>query len=187
MGSGIVCPDVGATLRARSCSGRSDCPSTHERFSEAVLGRPAGEYCEWIAKHDTWGGGIELAILAEHFAVELAAFDVQTKRVDVFGQGSGYATRVYLLYDGLHYDLIVRQLVEGASQRPEAAPLRSSPPAAVAQHAWAATCRAALPVPRTAATASWGVTHGPTRDTIRSVCAQKCSDIPPWCAVARPS
>ena len=85
-------------------------------YSEAMLGRPPSEYCKWIQDSDQWGGGIEIAILAKHFASEIAAFDIQTCRCDVFGQGLGYTTRAYLLYDGVHYDLIVKQLFDGAPQ-----------------------------------------------------------------------
>ena len=70
----------------------------------------------WIQEPSNWGGGIEVAILAEHFQSEIAAFDVQTQRVDVFGQGKGRSTRAYLLYDGVHYDLIVKQLFDGAPE-----------------------------------------------------------------------
>jgi ubiquitin thioesterase OTU1 len=79
-----------------------------ERFSEAVLGRPPHEYAQWIRNKEHWGGGIELAILAEHYQTELAAFDCQSLRVDCFGQGCGYGQRVLLIYDGIHYDLLVR-------------------------------------------------------------------------------
>lgn len=85
-------------------------------YSEAMLGRPPEEYVRWIQEPSNWGGGIEVAILAEHFQSEIAAFDVQTQRVDVFGQGKGRSTRAYLLYDGVHYDLIVKQLFDGAPE-----------------------------------------------------------------------
>mmetsp|Transcript_24102 Transcript_24102/g.61600 ORF Transcript_24102/g.61600 Transcript_24102/m.61600 type:complete len:142 (-) Transcript_24102:541-966(-) len=58
----------------------------------------------------------QLAILSAHFGMEIAAFDIQTQRVDVFGQGSGHPTRVMLLYDGVHYDLIVKTLFDGAPE-----------------------------------------------------------------------
>lgn len=41
-----------------------------------------------------------------HFAREIAAYDIQTKRCDVYGQGEGYRERVMLIYDGLHYDAL---------------------------------------------------------------------------------
>lgn len=47
-----------------------------------------------------WGGAIELAILAGHLGREIAAFDIQTTRVDIYGQGAGYAERLMVIYDG---------------------------------------------------------------------------------------
>ena len=87
-----------------------------DEYSEAVLGKPPAEYVKWIRDSAHWGGGIEIAVLARHFGMEIAAFDIQTQRVDVFGQGCGYTSRAYLLYDGIHYDLIVRQLFPGAPE-----------------------------------------------------------------------
>ena len=39
-----------------------------------------------------------------HYAREIAAYDIQTKRCDVYGHERGYSERGMLLYDGLHYD-----------------------------------------------------------------------------------
>lgn len=52
-------------------------------------------------------GGIELAILAAHFEAEIAAVDIQTTNILLFGQGNGYKQRAYLLYNGIHYDALV--------------------------------------------------------------------------------
>lgn len=35
-------------------------------------------------------------------------------RADIFGQGRGYTQRALLLYDGIHYDILVRTLFSGA-------------------------------------------------------------------------
>ncbi len=72
-----------------------------ERWCEATLGQPAESYARWITNAEHWGGGIELAVLAEHYATELVSMDVQTKRCDYFGQGNGYTQRVFLVYDGI--------------------------------------------------------------------------------------
>lgn len=40
------------------------------------------------------------------FGREIAAYDIQTKRCDVYGQDGGHAERVMLIYDGLHYDAL---------------------------------------------------------------------------------
>ena len=53
-----------------------------------TLTRPPHEYMRWIRDPEHWGGGIELAVLAEHYSTELGAVDCQTQRVDLFGQAS---------------------------------------------------------------------------------------------------
>ena len=40
-------------------------------YNEAVLEQSHDAYCEWIKKDSSWGGGIELGILAEFFDVEV--------------------------------------------------------------------------------------------------------------------
>ena len=76
-------------------------------YNDGFLGKPNAEYCRWILESNHWGGAVELSILAKHFKREIAAYDIQTKRCDVYGQGEGYPERVMLLYDGLHYDAMV--------------------------------------------------------------------------------
>ena len=75
-------------------------------WNAATLGKPVGEYQAWIRKPTSWGGGIELALMASHFQVEIAVMDAQTTRMDLFGTGSGYDSRIYVLYTGIHYDAL---------------------------------------------------------------------------------
>jgi ubiquitin thioesterase OTU1 len=75
-------------------------------YNEAVLGKDPHEYATWIKDPRRWGGAIELSILSKYFKKEIAAFDIQTKRVDIYGQGEDYSDRVMLVYDGLHYDAL---------------------------------------------------------------------------------
>ena len=74
-------------------------------YSEAILGKSPAEYVKWIQSSNSWGGGIELAIFANHFSVEIASIDILTRRMDLFGSGS--PQRVYILYSGIHYDALV--------------------------------------------------------------------------------
>ncbi|KAG2426130.1 hypothetical protein HYH02_014845 [Chlamydomonas schloesseri] len=85
-------------------------------FNEGFLGKPLDGYCDWIQQSDKWGGAIELFILAQHYRREIAAFDIRTKRCDVYGQDKGYADRVLLIYDGLHYDALAVAAFEGAPE-----------------------------------------------------------------------
>ncbi|CAI5537543.1 unnamed protein product [Closterium sp. Naga37s-1] len=105
--------DKGAQLRqviARVVAG------DEQRFTEAVLDKPNAAYCQWIARADSWGGGIELAILSDHFAKKIAAFDIQTKRCDVYGQDKPYSETIMLIYDGIHYDALALSPCEGAPE-----------------------------------------------------------------------
>ncbi|KAJ1732823.1 ubiquitin-specific protease otu1 [Coemansia biformis] len=76
-----------------------------DTYSEAVLEKPVREYCEWITKPSSWGGGIEMAIISEMFHIEICSIDTRTRRTDRFGEGR-YCRRVYLLYTGSHYDYV---------------------------------------------------------------------------------
>ncbi|KAJ3205338.1 ubiquitin-specific protease otu1 [Clydaea vesicula] len=74
-------------------------------FNELVLGQPILKYCDWIKKETSWGGAIELKIFSEYFQTEINSIDVQTLRVDKFGEGK-FGQRVFILYSGIHYDAI---------------------------------------------------------------------------------
>lgn len=73
-------------------------------FTAAVLEKEPPDYATWVRRPTSWGGAIELSILAAWAGVELAAGDIATRRVDTYGSGRGYARVGFLLYDGLHYD-----------------------------------------------------------------------------------
>ena len=55
----------------------------------------------WIQQADKWGGAIELSILSQHYGREIAAYDIQTKRCDLYGQDAGTAS-LYPLHDCHH-------------------------------------------------------------------------------------
>ncbi|GMN51586.1 hypothetical protein TIFTF001_020744 [Ficus carica] len=59
---------------------------------------------------------IELSILAEYYGREIAAYDIQTTRCDLYGQGNKYSERVMLIYDGLHYDALAISPFEEAPE-----------------------------------------------------------------------
>ena len=76
-------------------------------FDAAFLGKPPSEYTEWISRPNSWGGQVELYILSKHYGVEIAAYDIQTERCDVYGEDQGHPDRIMVIYDGLHYDALV--------------------------------------------------------------------------------
>ena len=65
------------------------------------------EYIESIQNPSTWGGAIELKLFSEMFQIEIASIDVQSNRVDIFGQDTNYPQRIFVVYNGVHYDPLV--------------------------------------------------------------------------------
>ncbi|KAF9672992.1 hypothetical protein SADUNF_Sadunf11G0102000 [Salix dunnii] len=90
--------------------------SDPEKYNEVFLGKPNDEYCNWICDSEKWGGAIELSILADYYGREIAAYDIQTMRCDLYGQDRRYSERVMLIYDGLHYDALAMSPFEGAPE-----------------------------------------------------------------------
>jgi ubiquitin thioesterase OTU1 len=85
-------------------------------YTTAVLGQNRADYARWIRESDKWGGAIELSIFSEIYGVEIASFDVQTGRMDLFGEGRGFPNRVYLQYTGIHYEAFAQSPKPSASQ-----------------------------------------------------------------------
>lgn len=79
--------------------------------------RPRDEYIRTILSPNSWGGAIELTILAAHYGTEIASIDVETGRIDRFTGSSSSndgdadagasESRVLLIYSGIHYDAAV--------------------------------------------------------------------------------
>ncbi|CAK7338494.1 unnamed protein product, partial [Dovyalis caffra] len=90
--------------------------SNPEKYNEAFLGKPNSEYCTWILDSEKWGGAIELSILADYYGREIAAYDIQTSRCDLYGQERKYSERAMLIYDGLHYDALAMSPFEDAPE-----------------------------------------------------------------------
>jgi len=83
-------------------------------YNEALLGKPNAEYCQWILKGESWGGAIEVSILSKYYAVEIDVVDTQSGRIDRFGEDVEYPKRIFLLYDGIHYDPLVMEPLDGS-------------------------------------------------------------------------
>ena len=83
-------------------------------FSDMWLSLPSmppTKYIETISKPSSWGGAIELAILAAHYGTEIASIDVETGRIDHFTppdheslKTSMITNRCIVIYSGIHYD-----------------------------------------------------------------------------------
>lgn len=79
--------------------------SNPHKFDEVVLGRPISEYCKWIEKSESWGGAIELGILAEFLGVRINCFDVELGNRMVFQDETSKPDKfIVVVYSGIHYD-----------------------------------------------------------------------------------
>ncbi|KAK3630808.1 ubiquitin-specific protease otu1 [Elasticomyces elasticus] len=83
-----------------------------ELYTEGMLEKPPSDYCQWIQREDSWGGGIELSILSQHFDIEICSLNVQDLRVDRFNEGR--RTRCIVVYSGIHYDVCAVSPFAGA-------------------------------------------------------------------------
>jgi ubiquitin thioesterase OTU1 len=72
-----------------------------------ILSRPRDDYIATILKPTSWGGAIELTILAKYYGTEICSIDVETGRFDHFSPLDAERTtgnRCILIYSGIHYD-----------------------------------------------------------------------------------
>lgn len=107
LSNGDLNPEKSAELRrviTRVVSGNP------EKYNTAFLGMTNKDYCAWISQADHWGGAIELSILSEHFGMEIVAVDTVSLAMHRFGENCNYTNRIFLIYDGIHYDPLVVEL-----------------------------------------------------------------------------
>jgi ubiquitin thioesterase OTU1 len=93
----------GGELRAHCIREIRDNPG---RFTPAMLGAPVDAYCRFLGDPNHWGGYIEMDILSRRFGVEIAVLHIEGCRI-VPVNSCDAAKRLYLLYDGIHYDAVV--------------------------------------------------------------------------------
>lgn len=82
-------------------------------YCRAFLGKDNYVYCEWILKPDSWGGAIELSILSKYYGIEIAVVDSINGVLRRFGEDQHYAKRVFLIFDGIHYDPLYYEPLDG--------------------------------------------------------------------------
>lgn len=80
-------------------------------FTELVLGKPQDDYAAWIQSNTSWGGAVEVKIFSNLFRVEIHAVDIMTGRIDKYN-GGNYSQKIFLLYDGIHYDPLYWEFAE---------------------------------------------------------------------------
>lgn len=57
-------------------------------YDEAILGKKPFEYAKWLLKSDSWGGAIELDVLAKIFKIQICAIDISCVHPYFFGTSS---------------------------------------------------------------------------------------------------
>ncbi|XP_023174106.2 ubiquitin thioesterase OTU1 [Drosophila hydei] len=86
-----------------------------QQYNDAVLGKSNAEYCAWIQKADSWGGAIEVSILSNYYGIEIDVVDIQNAIINRFGEDKNFGLRVFLLFDGIHYDPLYMEISQSAS------------------------------------------------------------------------
>ena len=86
-------------------------------ISNDILGMEKDEYIKKISEQTTWGGAIELKLFSDIYQIEIASLDVQSGRIDIFGETNDYDRRIYILYNGIHYDPLVMNTNENADTK----------------------------------------------------------------------
>lgn len=113
-----VCALIGYPNRSPGTLRQIVAETIHSRpdlYTAAVLDKSVEDYTAWIQSDNAWGGAIELALLADYYKIQFAAFDVNTMRLDRYAQQSNYPTIAFLIYDGIHYNYIALSIGEGSS------------------------------------------------------------------------
>lgn len=77
------------------------------KFDSNLLDQPKPQYIDFIQDIKNWGGALEVKMFSEIFHIQIVCIDVKTNRADIYGEDKNYDKRIYLLYNGIHYDPLV--------------------------------------------------------------------------------
>ncbi len=83
-------------------------------FDANLLDQPKEQYIDFIQDTKNWGGALEVKMFSEIFRKQIVCIDVKTNRADIYGEDKKYDQRIYLLYNGVHYDPLVMNFDIGA-------------------------------------------------------------------------
>ncbi|CUM62498.1 uncharacterized protein PRCAT00000048001 [Priceomyces carsonii] len=76
-------------------------------YNEIVLGKSPEEYSTWIEKKNSWGGAIELGILASELNIRIDCLDIELGNIIKFENENNEPNMfIILIYSGIHYDLL---------------------------------------------------------------------------------
>lgn len=74
-------------------------------YSDAVLDRPNHEYAKWILKKESWGGGIEIAIISKKLGIAIYVLDIDAQQFEKFNEDQ-FDPFIVIMFNGVHYDAI---------------------------------------------------------------------------------
>eukprot|EP00752_Nemacystus_decipiens_P008647 g7721.t1 len=104
---------VGAELRRMITEAVREKPM---EYNEGILGKQPEEYCRWISDPKSWGGEIELSILSQKLVVMITVVDIQTNNAYSYGEENRFDRRVFIIYDGIHYDALAEAASDSAPE-----------------------------------------------------------------------
>ena len=89
--------------------------SKPQKYNAEELGKDPQKYVEWLTSGSSaWGGIPELKALCEIYDIEVGVVVTQDVEILLFGHGEGRKERIYVLFDGTHYNLCVHEWIEGS-------------------------------------------------------------------------
>eukprot|EP00747_Dinoflagellata_sp_TGD_P212634 gnl/TRDRNA2_/TRDRNA2_85711_c0_seq1.p1 gnl/TRDRNA2_/TRDRNA2_85711_c0~~gnl/TRDRNA2_/TRDRNA2_85711_c0_seq1.p1 ORF type:complete len:324 (+),score=81.49 gnl/TRDRNA2_/TRDRNA2_85711_c0_seq1:67-1038(+) len=103
-----------AELRALVAERIAADPERWDPVTLAESEKTSLEYADWIKRSESWGGSIELMVLSESLGVQFSAVCIRSMRVDHYPHEGPYKHRVFVLYDGIHYDAVVGRSAQSA-------------------------------------------------------------------------
>ena len=77
-----------------------------------LIDRPQEEYLQLLLTPSYWGGELEIFILSKYFKKRIFVISLDTLDYKAYGDESYYKV-IYLLYTGSHFNLIVRNFLDG--------------------------------------------------------------------------
>ena len=79
----------------------------NKKYNEAILGKSNLDYANDILSPYSWGGEIELSILADYYKIEIVTLSAKDYKIKlIYGANKQYKERIYIIYDGTHYDAL---------------------------------------------------------------------------------
>ena len=79
-----------------------------EKYDVVRLEKEPEDYCNWLMQETSWGGEIEILILCDLCQVEISVVSIETTNTLTYSPTTSECKgRIYVLYNGQHYDAMV--------------------------------------------------------------------------------